>query len=105
MKLKVEKDKQPATTEQVKAIHQLLDVVMDTIRDAGKEGVPSGHLYAALMVIGMSYQTYTEMVDTLVTVGKVRCRNHVLTIRRCPLCNQLPGECYPACTETWSNTR
>jgi hypothetical protein len=24
---------------------------------------------------------------------------------RCPLCHQPPGECHPACTETWSSTK
>jgi hypothetical protein len=26
-----------------------------------------------------------------------------LDTKKCPLCNQKPGECYPSCTETYSH--
>jgi hypothetical protein len=54
----------------------LVDVVVDSVREAGPEGAPGGVLYAALMTQGCTYQQFESLVSGLVSVGKLTRRGH-----------------------------
>lgn len=53
-------------------------LVLDLIRTAGDEGIPSGHLYAMLNGHGMSLNTYNLIIDLLKQVGKITESFHLL---------------------------
>jgi hypothetical protein len=63
--------------ETVKALAELILVLRDIIRAAGKEGIPSGHLYAHCMG-GMTLETYEKLIKIFLDSGKVERKNHVL---------------------------
>lgn len=53
--------------------------VTEAIREAGKDGIPSGHLYAVLMVQGCSMQDYEALIRMLKRTGLVaESRAHLL---------------------------
>jgi len=54
------------------------DILLETIREAGPNGIPSGHLYAALMG-HLSLDSYQALIGMLKTAGKVKESYHVLT--------------------------
>ena len=54
-----------------------LDLVQEIIKEAGSQGIPSGHLYAMLMTY-MDLQTYQTMIGLMVKAGGVTLQNHVL---------------------------
>lgn len=67
------------TPLQLKAGALLVIAVGDTIRDFGVDGVPSGHLYAALMA-NVSFEGYMRVIDTLKRAGLVaEAPSHLLT--------------------------
>ena len=55
-----------------KALSAVCDTVVETVNEAGDLGVPGGHLYAAMMTIGMSLGTFEQIMAALVKAGKVR---------------------------------
>lgn len=67
----------PHTEQQVNAAINIMFAVRDAIRDAGPNGIPDGHVYAACMNV-MSLHTYQQLIDKLVSIGVVRKSNHVL---------------------------
>lgn len=63
--------------EKVQAAIELARAVVDVIKGAGEEGIPSGHLYA--MVCGkLSLETYNSLIDLLKRSKLVTERNFVL---------------------------
>lgn len=60
------------------ALNLAVSVIIDTIKDAGPLGAPSGPMYAALSAHGMTLNTYNSIIDALTRVGKIRQENHVL---------------------------
>lgn len=64
------------------ALQLLTDIIAETIRDATREtpmqGIPSGHLYAAVMSV-CPLHVYNAVIERLKQDGKVAERYHVLT--------------------------
>ena len=70
------------TVDTNRAIAEDLDpaarALAEAIRALGS--IPSGHLYAALMTIGMTLDTYNRFLSTLIGAGLVRRDpSHLLT--------------------------
>ena len=57
----------------------MLRTIAEAIKEAGPEGIPSGHLYAALMGKFSSVQAYESFIGILIRSGIVRQSGHVLT--------------------------
>lgn len=57
-------------------LRALLDAVVDTVAEAGPQGAPGGILYTALMQHGISFESYTAIMSTLVKQGRLRHSNH-----------------------------
>lgn len=66
--------------ETLTRLNSVLDALYEAIADAGTQGLPSGHLYAALMG-HMTLDTYQTMIDVLVQTGRVTLSGHVLRIK------------------------
>lgn len=66
------------TDWRVKAALAVLHTILETVKEAGEDGVPSGPVYAALMASGLTYTGYTSAINLLVKAGKVRESNNVL---------------------------
>ena len=60
-----------------KAALLLVGLVHDTVKDAGSQGIPSGHLYSMLMG-HISLDTYQTLVDLLIKAGKITESGHLL---------------------------
>lgn len=56
----------------------VIDLIHDCIKDAGEQGISSGHLYSMLMG-RLSLDTYTTILLILKGSGKVRESNNILT--------------------------
>ncbi len=67
------------TEAQAKAVIELVAVMVETIRDAGSQGVPSGILYAAVMSM-MTLEQYQQIIALMKQSGKVRESGHILYI-------------------------
>lgn len=66
------------TEEQKKAtVALLLQALLDTVKDAGEHGVPSGVMYAALMGRGITLESFNVLMAALVFSGKVTKCGHV----------------------------
>jgi len=52
--------------------------VLEAIKEAGPQGLPSGHLYAALCG-KLSLENYQAIIEILTRLGKIRNSNHLLT--------------------------
>lgn len=65
------------SAQDVQAVLQVVMIVRDAIKEAGDQGLASGHLYAVLMG-KMSLETYTSIIETLKASGMVRESGHVL---------------------------
>lgn len=66
-------------TAQAKSVMDtFLDVIAETVEEAGAQGAPSGHVYAALNTVGVTLQAYELMVQLLVVRGRVAQRGDVL---------------------------
>jgi len=64
------------TAEQKLALKTILDIVLLTIKEAGKDGAPAGPMYAALMSI-MSLDQFEAIMAGLAQTGRVRKQGHV----------------------------
>ncbi len=65
-------------TSQLKAALQVSLIICDAVRDAGPMGIPSGHLYAALMSkVGLD--AYNSILAVVVRKGWIRNSGHLLT--------------------------
>jgi len=56
----------------------VINAVYETIKDMGKDGAPSGILYAGLMAKGCSLNQYNSLIGLLIKAGKVRQAGDVL---------------------------
>lgn len=65
------------TPEQYKAIQDIAFAIFDAIKESGDAGIPSGHLYAALMG-KMSLDQYNMFIGALVANKKITNSNHLL---------------------------
>lgn len=55
----------------------LVGAIRDAIREAGEEGIPSGHLYAMIMD-KVSLESYNSVIDLLKRTGMISECNHLL---------------------------
>jgi hypothetical protein len=60
----------------VVAATEVILAVAECIRDLGE--VPSGHLYAQLCGL-MTLEQYSQIIEIIVSTGRVRESNHLLT--------------------------
>lgn len=67
----------PMSTEKARVL-AIVQVVGETIKEFGPNGVPLGHLYANLMGI-MSYHTFEAMIEAMVSCKVIKVSNHVAT--------------------------
>lgn len=70
-------DKATTMTQQQAAAWLVIAAIRDAIREAGPNGVPSGHLYAALSG-RLSLDVYTEIIHVLKSTRVVTESGHVL---------------------------
>ena len=66
-----------ATKEQTLAALKIVMAIGDTIRELGS--VPSGELYARVMVHGVTMEGYNSIIGMLKRAGVVKESCHVLT--------------------------
>ena len=59
------------------AIMDVMDAFLEAIKAGGKQGVPSGHLYAMAMY-AMTLEQYQSMIRIMVKSGKVIQRGDLL---------------------------
>ena len=64
------------TPDQRQAAQQVLSIIADTIKDSKDQGTPLGPLYAALMARGMSYDTFTNIIGTMESIGLIKVQCH-----------------------------
>ena len=64
------------TIEQVRALKAIADAIIETVRESGPLGAPSGVMYAALMAQGCSLDQYQQIMAGLVRAGKLRQSGH-----------------------------
>jgi len=58
-------------------VWKAVGAIDDAIKEAGEDGIPSGHLYAAVMG-HMNLDTYNGIIDILKKAGKVKEENFLL---------------------------
>lgn len=71
-------EKTLAQQTQNEAIRRIADAIVESVREAGELGAPSGIVYAALMSYGMSLDTYHQFIGVLVKLGKLRQEGDLL---------------------------
>lgn len=54
------------------AVRLVFEAIVESVDAAGPDGVPAGHLYAALMPIGISLEQFESFVSAAVSLGKIR---------------------------------
>lgn len=54
------------------------DTIIESAKDAGPMGIPSGHVYAILMGFNLSLSTYQSILAGLEKAGKIRVRNNCI---------------------------
>jgi hypothetical protein len=59
-------------------IKMACDMIVETAREAGPLGAPSGVVYAALSAHGMTLNVYQQIVDALVDAGRITVENHCI---------------------------
>lgn len=59
-------------------VTQYVRAIAEAIRDAGPDGIPSGHLYAICMN-HLNIDQYTHIINCMVTSGLITNKAHVLT--------------------------
>ena len=61
---------------QAEAMAELCSIIVESVRDVGTMGAPSGQMYAALMQY-MTLEQYQTIMGGLVAAGKLRQVGHV----------------------------
>lgn len=69
------------TQAQLSAMNLALSIYLETITAAGEDGIPSGHIYAALMGQGITLNSHNAIIGALVKTGKITNTNHLLRVR------------------------
>lgn len=64
--------------KQNQAIRAIADAIVESVKEAGELGAPSGIVYAALMTYGMNLDTYHQFIGVLVKLGKLRQQGDLL---------------------------
>jgi hypothetical protein len=66
------------TTQQISAIREVCNAIVEAVELAGPMGVGSGIVYSALMSTGISLNQYQQLIAGLVRMGKITNDNHCL---------------------------
>lgn len=69
---------QPENRARVAKVLALCKIVVETVEEAGAEGVPSGLIYSVLTPIGITLEAYESIVQFLIEQGAIRKSDHVL---------------------------
>lgn len=56
----------------IEAFTAIGEAVLETIKEAGKNGAPAGPLYAALMQAGFGLSNFEHLMKMLVEAGRIR---------------------------------
>lgn len=59
-------------------IRAICNVIIETVTEAGDQGVPSGHIYMALNMAGMNLDTYYQFIEALVKLKKLKQKGDLL---------------------------
>lgn len=71
------------TDKKSEAVRLVFEAIIESVGAAGPDGVPAGHLYAALMPTGISLEQFESFVSAAVSLGKIRCLpSHILVAVR-----------------------
>lgn len=65
------------TEQQRRAVQEIAFAIFDSIKAAGAQGIPSGHLYAALMG-KMTLDQYNMFIGALTKNGYITNTGHLL---------------------------
>lgn len=65
-------------TQQLSAIREVCNAVVESVELAGPMGVGSGIVYSALMSTGISLNQYQQLISILVRSGKLTNNKHCL---------------------------
>ena len=65
-------------TQQLLAIREVCNAIVEAVELAGPMGVGSGVVYSALMSTGISLSQYQSLIAGLVRAGKLKNENHCL---------------------------
>lgn len=57
-------------------LDQVLDLILQAIKETATSGISGGMLYSALMVFGCTLSQYEAIMGALVKTGKVVSRGH-----------------------------
>lgn len=64
-----------------KLVKMVCDAIIEAVRAAGPLGAPAGHIYAALMQHGFTFEQFATIMGTLVRVGQLRRSGECYFIR------------------------
>lgn len=60
----------------------VVNALLETIEECGERGAPLGPMYSAFMRTGMSYETFTKIVEALEAGNKIKVIGHVAYFKR-----------------------
>lgn len=67
-------------TKVTEALKIAVDCILEAVRVAGPMGAPSGVIYAALSAQGMTLNVYQQIVDYLVSAGRITVENYCIKL-------------------------
>lgn len=73
----------PTTATAMAQLGTILRIIEETIGEAGPAGLPSGHLYAALMTQGCTLPVYQAIIGALESEGRITREFDILRIGLC----------------------
>ena len=57
---------------------RLISAIIESVKEGGAFGAPSGHIYAAFSSIGCPLDAYEILLARAVKTGKIKKRGHLL---------------------------
>jgi len=60
------------TVQQMLALKQVADAIIESVKECGSSGAPAGPMYAALMSRGCTLEQFEQIMSGLVKAGKLR---------------------------------
>lgn len=67
----------PVRDDNTAALHGLLKIILETVKESGVMGCPSGPMYMAFMTKGYTLDQYETMTGALTDAGFIRKTGHV----------------------------
>lgn len=62
--------------QQIQAVRAIAGAIVESVKEMGEGGAPSGPMYAAFMG-KLTLEQYQQIMDTLVRAGRLRQEGHV----------------------------